>query len=116
MGSNLVCQAFLKNPQQLCWDPIFSSGRHTLIDYITCTTWLYIHAQSPLSSSPAIPEGNAAGDTIFSAGLAENRCLERRPQGAQLLQVGEQDLALGAKFRATVILDIQVSWPSLILD
>lgn len=43
----------------------------------------------------------------FIPGLAENRCLERRPQGAKLRQVGQQDLALGAKFRATVVLDIQ---------
>lgn len=41
-------------------------------------------------------------------GLTENRCLERRPQGAKLYQVGQQEIALGAKFRATVILDIQV--------
>lgn len=42
------------------------------------------------------------------AGLAENRCLERREQGAQLLQVGEQEIAFGAKFRARVVLDIKV--------
>lgn len=41
-------------------------------------------------------------------GLAENRCLSRHAQGARLLQVGEQSVALGAKFRAEVILDIQV--------
>ena len=44
-----------------------------------------------------------------ATGLAENRCLETRPGGAQLLQVGEQEIALGAKFRATVVLDIQVT-------
>jgi hypothetical protein len=43
------------------------------------------------------------------AGLAENRCLKRRDRGAQLLQIGEQEIALGAKFRARVVLDIQVS-------
>ena len=42
-------------------------------------------------------------------GLAENRCLERRQQGAKLLQVGEQEVAFGAKFRARVVLNIQVS-------
>lgn len=41
-------------------------------------------------------------------GLAENRCLEKRAQGAQLLQIGEQEIAFGAKFRARVVLDIQV--------
>ena len=43
----------------------------------------------------------------FVAGLAENRCLSKRPSGATLLQVGEQDVAFGAKFRARVVLDIQ---------
>ncbi|KAK9801958.1 hypothetical protein WJX73_001180 [Symbiochloris irregularis] len=43
----------------------------------------------------------------FIPGLAENRCLSRNPKGARLLQVGEQNVALGAKFRAKVILDIQ---------
>ena len=42
------------------------------------------------------------------AGLAENRCLNRRANGCTLLQVGEQDVAFGAKFRARVVLDIQV--------
>ena len=41
-------------------------------------------------------------------GLAENKCLSRHAHGARLLQVGEQDVALGAKFRAKVVLDIQV--------
>ena len=44
-----------------------------------------------------------------SAGLAENKCLRRHPNGARLLQIGEQQIALGAKFRAKVILDIRVS-------
>lgn len=44
----------------------------------------------------------------LETGLAENRCLERRRQGAQLLQVGEQEIAFGTKFRARVVLDIQV--------
>lgn len=52
-----------------------------------------------------IPRECSCGE---SAGLAENRCLERRERGCKLLQVGEQDIALGAKFRARVILDIQV--------
>ena len=42
------------------------------------------------------------------AGLAENRCLQRRQRGAKLLQIGEQEIALGAKFRARVVLDIEV--------
>ena len=41
------------------------------------------------------------------AGLAENRCLSKKPSGATLLQIGEQDVAFGAKFRARVVLDIQ---------
>eukprot|EP01024_Parvocaulis_polyphysoides_P027928 TRINITY_DN25223_c0_g1_i3.p1 TRINITY_DN25223_c0_g1~~TRINITY_DN25223_c0_g1_i3.p1 ORF type:complete len:229 (-),score=2.31 TRINITY_DN25223_c0_g1_i3:365-988(-) len=42
----------------------------------------------------------------FIPGLTINNCLERRPTGALLLQVGEQDVALGARFTAKVILDI----------
>ncbi len=40
------------------------------------------------------------------AGLAENRCLERTDCGAKLLQVGQQDVAMGFKFKARVVLDI----------
>ena len=40
------------------------------------------------------------------AGLAENRCLERSDGRAKLLQVGEQDVAMGFKFKARVVLDI----------
>ena len=54
------------------------------------------------------PFENCREKFFLNAGLAENRCLERRPQGAKLFQVGQQEIALGAKFRATVILDIQV--------
>lgn len=43
----------------------------------------------------------------FIPGLSENRCLSRKADGATLLQVGEQDVAFGAKFRARVVLDIQ---------
>lgn len=43
------------------------------------------------------------------AGLAENRCLQRTQQGAKLLQIGEQEVAFGAKFRAKVVLNIEVS-------
>eukprot|EP01023_Acetabularia_acetabulum_P007410 TRINITY_DN13203_c0_g1_i1.p2 TRINITY_DN13203_c0_g1~~TRINITY_DN13203_c0_g1_i1.p2 ORF type:complete len:220 (-),score=32.69 TRINITY_DN13203_c0_g1_i1:313-972(-) len=43
----------------------------------------------------------------FIPGLTVNDCLERRPTGALLLQVGEQDVALGARFSAKVILDIE---------
>ena len=42
-----------------------------------------------------------------SVGLTENRCLSKRPTGATLLQVGEQDVAFGAKFRAKVVLNIE---------
>ena len=47
------------------------------------------------------------------AGLAENRCLVRRPNGAQLLQIGEQEIALGAKFRARLVLEVEVRAPWL---
>lgn len=43
----------------------------------------------------------------FIPGLAENRCLARTSSGATLLQVGEQSVALGLRFRARVVLDIQ---------
>ncbi|KAK9822828.1 hypothetical protein WJX81_006251 [Elliptochloris bilobata] len=43
----------------------------------------------------------------FIPGLAENRCLSRHARGARLLQIAEQPLALGAKFRARVVLDIE---------
>ena len=43
----------------------------------------------------------------FIPGLAENRCLARTASGATLLQVGEQSVALGLRFRARVVLDIQ---------
>ena len=44
-------------------------------------------------------------------GLAENRCLQRKQRGAKLLQIGEQEVAFGAKFRARVVLDIEVRLP-----
>ena len=44
---------------------------------------------------------------MLSAGLTENRCLSKKPTGATLLQVGEQDVAFGAKFRARVVLNIE---------
>ena len=40
------------------------------------------------------------------AGLAQNECLGRATTGCRLLQVGEQSLALGVKFRARVVLNI----------
>ncbi|KAL3159087.1 hypothetical protein ABBQ32_011085 [Trebouxia sp. C0010 RCD-2024] len=43
----------------------------------------------------------------FIPGLTENRCLSKKPTGATLLQVGEQDVAFGAKFRARVVLNIE---------
>lgn len=43
----------------------------------------------------------------FVPGLAENRCLSRGPARATLLQVAEKPLALGLRFRARVVLDIQ---------
>ena len=34
--------------------------------------------------------------------------MQRTQQGARLLQIGEQEVAFGAKFRARVVLDIEV--------
>ncbi|KAK9818998.1 hypothetical protein WJX74_000169 [Apatococcus lobatus] len=44
---------------------------------------------------------------VFIPGLAENRCLSRRPDGCTLLQRGEEALGFGIKFSATVVLQIQ---------
>ena len=50
-------------------------------------------------------------DDTASTGLAENRCLQRKQRGAKLLQIGEQEVAFGAKFKARVVLDIEVQSP-----
>ncbi len=42
----------------------------------------------------------------FIPGLTENTCLEKRANGARLRQVGAQDVAMGVKFSARVVLDI----------
>lgn len=42
----------------------------------------------------------------FIPSLVTNRCLERRPRGATLYQVGAQEVALGVKFSAACKLDI----------
>ncbi len=59
-----------------------------------------------------LAQGLTAARAGAAAGLAVNQCLSRHEHGARLLQVGEQPLALGAKFRARVVLDITVR-PSL---
>ncbi|KAJ9510978.1 hypothetical protein QJQ45_027796 [Haematococcus lacustris] len=41
----------------------------------------------------------------FIPSLVENRCLRRKPDGAVLLQVGAQDVAMGVKFSAACTLD-----------
>lgn len=41
----------------------------------------------------------------FIPSLVENRCLERRPHGCLLYQVGAQDIALGIKFSAKTTLE-----------
>uniref|UniRef100_A0A061R4I9 Polyketide cyclase dehydrase and lipid transport protein n=1 Tax=Tetraselmis sp. GSL018 TaxID=582737 RepID=A0A061R4I9_9CHLO len=43
----------------------------------------------------------------FIPGLKENRVMEQRKNGVLLLQVGEEDLALGVKFTARVVLNIE---------
>eukprot|EP00270_Netrium_digitus_P008020 TRINITY_DN2371_c0_g1_i1.p1 TRINITY_DN2371_c0_g1~~TRINITY_DN2371_c0_g1_i1.p1 ORF type:complete len:322 (+),score=37.77 TRINITY_DN2371_c0_g1_i1:57-1022(+) len=43
----------------------------------------------------------------FIPSLVINRLLERRSRGARLLQVGEQDVALGFKFRARAVVDVE---------
>ena len=53
-------------------------------------------------------QGLVTSCACAAAGLAVNQCLSRHEHGARLLQVGEQPLALGAKFRARVVLDITV--------
>jgi hypothetical protein len=53
----------------------------------------------------ALTDYDRLGD--FVPGLAENRCLSRGPARATLLQVAEKPLALGLRFRARVVLDIQ---------
>lgn len=42
----------------------------------------------------------------FIPSLAVNRCLQKFSNGCRLEQVGEQDVALGAKFKARVVLSI----------
>jgi ribosome-associated toxin RatA of RatAB toxin-antitoxin module len=53
----------------------------------------------------ALTDYERLGDFIPS--LVENRCLERRPRGALLYQVGAQDVALGMQFRAACTLAIE---------
>ncbi|CAI5960376.1 unnamed protein product [Closterium sp. NIES-64] len=43
----------------------------------------------------------------FIPSLATNQMLQRRSNGARLLQVGEQDVAMGIKFRAKVVVDVE---------
>ena len=55
-----------------------------------------------LAATPRRAQGlglKADGGAALRAGLAENLCLSRYATGARLLQVGEQDLALGIKFQ-----------------
>jgi hypothetical protein len=52
----------------------------------------------------ALTDYDGLGEFIPS--LEENRCLERRPNGAVLYQVGAQDVAMGMKFRAACTLEI----------
>eukprot|EP00882_Tetradesmus_deserticola_P010566 GHRQ01011162.1.p1 GENE.GHRQ01011162.1~~GHRQ01011162.1.p1 ORF type:complete len:298 (+),score=112.39 GHRQ01011162.1:139-1032(+) len=51
----------------------------------------------------------------FIPSLVENKCLERRPHGCLLRQVGSQDIALGMKFSAACTLEI-VEYPQGIPD
>ncbi|KAF8068422.1 hypothetical protein HT031_002111 [Scenedesmus sp. PABB004] len=57
----------------------------------------------------ALTDYDALGSFIPS--LVENRCLERRPDGCLLYQVGAQDVAMGVKFSAACTLDIR-EWPA----
>jgi len=50
---------------------------------------------------------NYAGLQEFIPGLKENTVVEKRSDGALLRQVGQEDLALGVKFTASVLLDIK---------
>ena len=73
-----------------------------------CCPFVCYQGRASESKQPGTLLGEAGTDAFFlEAGLAENRCLERRSKGAKLLQVGEQEIAFGAKFRARVVLDIE---------
>lgn len=52
----------------------------------------------------ALTDYERLGD--FIPGLVENRCLRRDPGGARLLQVGQQEVALGVKFSARCLLEV----------
>jgi hypothetical protein len=68
-----------------------------------------IDVSAPLS---ALWDALSAYDRLqtFIPGLEVSRCLNRRPGGARLLQEATQDIALGLRFRARCILDVE-EWP-----
>lgn len=68
-----------------------------------------LFAEVDVDAPPAVVWGaltNYEGLDEFIPSLETNRCLERRPNGARLEQVGAQEVALGVKFSAKVVLDI----------
>ncbi|GBG80680.1 hypothetical protein CBR_g31139 [Chara braunii] len=65
-----------------------------------------VHVQAPLRTVwDILTDYSRLGE--FFPNLAVNELLELRPKGARLLQVGEQDVALGVKFRAKAVVDVE---------
>lgn len=72
--------------------------------FCTCHTHLVMHSAELINAHSVVM---IQTPVMHPAGLTENRCLSKKPTGATLLQVGEQDVAFGAKFRARVVLNIE---------
>jgi len=73
----------------------------------------FMYAATQIAASPlAVYRALSAYDSLqtFIPGLAENKCIERRENGARLLQVGTQDLGFGIVFTARCVLDVY-EWP-----
>jgi len=74
------------------------------------TSWTSrkIHASITIRAPVAVVWGcltDYQGLDSFIPSLVENKCLERKVNGAVLLQVGAQEVALGIKFSARTTLD-----------
>jgi hypothetical protein len=65
-----------------------------------------VHIEAPLH---VVWESLTDYDNLgtFIPSLVENKCLQRKPQGCLLYQVGAQDVAMGIKFSAACTLDIK---------
>jgi len=72
----------------------------------TRTLFASVDVSAPASALwSCLTDYDSLGEYIPS--LAVNRCLDRYEDGCKLEQVGEQDVALGAKFKARVVLEIR---------